>query len=154
MSSTSPTSSHPLDLLSNFFWTKKKFWEIEKKHALPWFWNSGNLDSEFMNISSFSILIKIYDPSKRFVTWDLTLETLIIYLTIENNDTKIFIVTLDLRVTVDSICNYCDVYLTILFIVDEFLSQEIKIWTENARVSVINDWNFAMEIHTLKTIRF
>ena len=35
ISSTSPTSSHPLDVVSHFFWTKKKFWQTKRKLTLP-----------------------------------------------------------------------------------------------------------------------
>ena len=45
------------------------------------------------------------------MTWDLTLETLIIFLTIENNNINNYIVTFEKKSDADSIRNSCDVFL-------------------------------------------
>ena len=42
LSSTSPPSSYSLNLVSNFCWTKKKFWETKGKKI--WLWNNNRTE--------------------------------------------------------------------------------------------------------------
>ena len=42
ISYTSPPASYSVDLVSNFCWTKKKFWKTKSRKL--WLWNSSNCD--------------------------------------------------------------------------------------------------------------
>ena len=51
-----------MDFVSNFFWTKKKFWETKKKQA--WLWNSNSCDLSLATSAAFQFLSKIMISTK------------------------------------------------------------------------------------------
>ena len=88
------------------------------------FWQSWQFLIIFDNFDSFWMFSEFL---KVFVTWDMTLETLIIFLTIENNNMNNYIVTFEQRVMV-----------TAFAILAMFWSEHSKNWLFYIHLNSIN----------------
>ena len=85
----------------NFLWQFSDFWKVFRfLKKIQIFKKISDFLKVFRFFESFQIFWKFSDFLKVFVTWDWTLETLITFLTIENNNMNNYIVTFEYRVMV------------------------------------------------------